>query len=85
MDINWHNIGTIVAVMIAVGGVMIALMKGFFMTSKACTENQDKCQTGICKKIDGLKDDIEEDRKTIHTNYAEIKGILGEIIGKLDA
>jgi len=64
---------------------MIALMKGFFMTSKACTENQNKCQTGICKKIDGLKDDIEEDRKTIHTNYAEIKGILGEIIGKLDA
>lgn len=88
IKVNWHIIITMIApvviTMIALGGVMIALMKGFFVTTKRCETAQKGCQIKLCKKIDDLKDDIKEDRKIANTHYAEIKETLGLIKGKLD-
>jgi hypothetical protein len=78
--INWHTVATLTIMMIAVGGAIIAILRGFFMTPKRCEEMQHLCQAGVCKKIDELKDDIR--RQEDH--YAEIKGILGQIKGKLE-
>jgi uncharacterized membrane-anchored protein YhcB (DUF1043 family) len=84
MKFDWHTIATIIVTVIAVGGVMVALLRGFFMTPKKCTEMQDKCQTSICKKIDDLKNDVKENRNIVSAHYAEIKEALGEINGKLN-
>jgi hypothetical protein len=87
-EFEWHTIipilGTIILTIIAMGGVMVALLRGFFMTPKRCVEMQHVCQAGVCKKIDELKIQVEKDGIIISNNYAEIKGILGQIKGKLD-
>lgn len=84
MKFDWHTIATIIVTVIAVGGVMVALLRGFFMTPKKCTYMQDKCQTNICKKIDELKDDVKENREVVSKHYAEVRGALGRIEGKLN-
>ena len=83
MKFDWHTLATIIITIIAVGGAMVALLRGFFMTPKRCVSMQDKCQTGICRKIDELKQDVKTDRETASLHYAEIKGALGRIEGKL--
>ena len=85
---NWHNVITIIATIattaIALGGVLFALMRGFFVTTTSCNSAQAKCQIGICKKIDELKLEIKEDRKIAGEHYAEIRESLGIITGKLN-
>lgn len=83
MKFDWHTIGTIIVTVIAVGGVMVALLRGFFMTPKKCNEVQHMCQGNICKKIDELKIDSKEHEAVANERYAEIKGALGRIEGKL--
>jgi hypothetical protein len=85
MKVDWHTIAAVIIAIIAVGGIMISLLRGFFMTPSKCEEMQDKCQGGICKKIDELKLDAKIDRKNANTRYAEIQGALGRIEGKLNA
>lgn len=84
MNIDWHNIAAIATTIVILGGVMVGLMKGFFVTTKNCVDNQDKCQTNICRKLDKLSNEVKEDRELMNTHYAEIKGSLGIIMGKLD-
>ena len=79
MIINWHDVATIVVTMTALGGVMMAILRGFFVTRKSCEGTQTKCQLSICKKIDELKLDFKEDRKImeiIKEDVATIKGAL---------
>ena len=79
MKINWHDVATIVATMAVLGGIVIALLKGFFVTAKGCSDTQDRCQLNICKKIDSLKIDLKEDRNVImgiKEDVALIKGAL---------
>jgi len=79
MKINWHDVATIVVTMIALGGVMMAILRGFFVTAKGCSETQNRCQLSICKKIDELKIDLKEDRNVImgiKEDVALIKGAL---------
>jgi hypothetical protein len=83
MKLEWHTIGTIIITVIAVGGVMVALLRVFFMTTKKCTEMQHICQAGICKKIDELKKEVKENREVVSKHYAEVSGALGRIEGKL--
>jgi hypothetical protein len=85
MKIQWHTIGTIIISVIAMGGVMVALLRGFFMTPKKCTEMQHICQASICKKIDELKQDVKENREVVSKHYAEVSGTLGRIEGKLSS
>jgi len=82
MKVNWHDVATIVVTMIALGGVMMAALRGFFVTTKACANTQDKCQASICHKIDELKKDVKENRNIVSTQYAEIKEVLGELKNK---
>ena len=84
MKLDWHTLATIIITVIAVGGVMVALLRGFFMTPRKCSEMQDKCQGNICKKIDELKLDVKSNRDIVSAHYAEIKESLGEINGKLN-
>lgn len=84
MKVNWHDIAAIVTTMFVLGGVFMALMRGFFMSKGACEGNQSKCQKAVCKKIDELKEQVSENKQTVSDHYAEIKGLLGEISGKLD-
>jgi len=79
MKINWHDVATIVATMAVLGGIVIALLKGFFVTTKTCADTQDRCQLNICKKIDELKEDLKEDRKTIITMKEDIATIKGAL------
>ena len=79
MKINWHDVATIVVTMITLGGVMMAILRGFFMSKTSCDYTQSKCQSSICKKIDELKEDLKEDRKAImiiKEDIATIKGML---------
>ena len=81
MKINWHDVATIVVTMIALGGVMMAILRGFFVTAKGCSETQNRCQLSICKKIDELKIDLKENRKTmeiIKEDVATIKGVISK-------
>jgi hypothetical protein len=84
MEINWHDVATIVATMSVLGGIMIALLKGFFVTTKGCQENQKTCLSAVCKKIDELKDDIKDDRRIANDHYAEIMNAIGLINGKIN-
>jgi len=79
MKINWHDVATIVATMSVLGGIVIALLKGFFVTRKSCEDTQVKCQANVCKKIDELKEDLKEDRKTIITMKEDIATIKGAL------
>jgi hypothetical protein len=54
------------------------------MTPKRCETQQYKCQKSICGKIDELKTDAKRDRNNANDHYAEIKGALGRIEGKLN-
>ena len=79
MKINWHDVITIVMTMIALGGAMMAALRGFFITRKSCEDTQVKCQASVCKKIDELKEDLKEDRNVIMSikeDVALIKGAL---------
>ena len=79
MKINWHDVATIIATMSVLGGIMMAVLRGFFVTRKSCEDTQTKCQASICKKIDELKTDLKEDRKTMiimKEDIATIKGAL---------
>jgi len=79
LKINWHDVATIVVTMIALGGVMMAILRGFFISRKSCEYTQNKCQLNICHKIDELKEDLKEDRKVImiiKEDIATIKGML---------
>ena len=81
MKVNWHDVATIFVTMIALGGVMMAILRGFFVTAKNCSETQNRCQLNICKKIDELKIDLKEDRKTmeiIKEDVATIKGVISK-------
>ena len=81
MKVNWHDVATIFVTMIALGGVMMAILRGFFVTAKGCSETQNRCQLNICKKIDELKIDLKEDRKTmeiIKEDVATIKGVISK-------
>jgi len=87
-SINWHNVAGIIAavvtVTIAIGGIMLALMRGFFMTTKSCQLTQANCQQKVCKKIDELKTEVKENRELVGVHYAEIQGSLGRIEGRLN-
>lgn len=82
MSVNWHDVATITVTMIALGGVMVALLRGFFQTKKDCELDQDKCQLAVCRKIDELKKDIKDDRVIANEHYIEIKEALAEMRGK---
>ena len=88
MSVNWHNVAGIVAaivtISIAIGGTMLALMRGFFITTKKCEETQGACQQNVCKKIDELKKEVKENRGVVSAHYAEIRGSLGRIEGRLN-
>lgn len=85
MNINWNDVATIAGTMAILGGIMIGLLKGFFVTTKACLSSQKECQSNVCKKIDDLQEEIKEDRKIANQHYTEIKEALAEIRGKLNA
>jgi len=85
MNIQWHNIAAIIATMLLLGGVMIAIMKRFFVSTERCAVTHKDHRIDICKKIDELKSEIKEDRKTANTHYAEVKETLGLIQGKLES
>lgn len=86
---NWHEVATIIAAIvataIALGGVLITIMKSYFMTRSHCESSQERNRNNICKKIDELKKEMKEDRRTANEHYAEVKEALGIITGKLDA
>jgi hypothetical protein len=42
MKIDWHNIGTAVGVSIAIGGTIVALLRGFFQTKHGCEDTQER-------------------------------------------
>ena len=88
MSTNWHNVAgimaAVVSTVVAIGGVMFAIMRGFFKTTKSCQETQAACQQNVCKKIDELKTEVKEYRETSDTHYAEIQGSLGRIEGRLN-
>lgn len=84
MKINWQDAATIVVTIIAVGGVMMALLRGFFVTKKNLEQHQILCQATVCSKIDELKTDIKDNRMLVSEHYAEIKEELGLIKGKLN-
>ena len=79
MKINWHDVATIVVTMIALGGVMMAILRGFFVTAKSCSDTQTKCQSSICKKIDELKEDLKDDRAVIMNIREDIVEIKAKI------
>ena len=83
-SVNWHQLGGMLAIVIAVGGVIMAILKGFFVTNKRCDDTQAKCQATLCKKIDEVKDEVSSNRKIVSDHYAEIGKALGRIQGRLD-
>jgi hypothetical protein len=85
MGFDWHNVATIAGTMSLIGGVMIALMRRFFVSTEKCAMTQKGCQGEICRKVDELKAEIKEDRKIASDHYAEIKEALGIITGKLES
>ena len=85
--INWHTVATVVAAVVSsiatLGGIMFALMRGFFKTTRSCIATQEHCQQNVCKKIDELKKEVKDNREIVSQHYAEIKSELGIIKGKL--
>ena len=73
---NWHDIittaTTVILTGIAIGGVMFAMLKGFFKTVDSCEKEQTKCQANVCKKIDELKEEVKNNRDIVSSHYIEI-------------
>ena len=73
---NWHNIittsATVILTGISIGGIMYAMLKGFFKTVDSCEKEQTKCQANICKKIDQLSLDVKNNKELIVAHYIEI-------------
>ena len=84
MVLTWHDMATIIGVMVAVCGIMVALLKGFFITSSVCLKTQAGCKTAVCKKIDELKNDVKENRNVVADHYVEISKLLAGINGKTE-
>ena len=84
IDIEWHELAAVSVGCIAIGGTVVALLRGFFQTKKGCDMGQQTCQKTICAKLDTLGRVVVDDRKLASDHYAEIKGMLGKINGKLN-
>ena len=74
---NWHDIittaTTVILTGIAIGGVMFAMLKGFFKTIDSCEKEQTKCQANVCKKIDELKEEVKDSRTLILEILKELR------------
>ena len=83
MSPDWHTIATIIGTMLALGGVMFAMMRGFFKTTLGCQTTQEKCQQQVCKKIDELKGEVKENKAIVTKHYNELSTTLARIEGRM--
>lgn len=85
MSVQWTTVAAVVTTVSFVGGIMLVLMRRFFVSTEKCEITHKNHAGEISKKIDDLKTEIKEDRVIANNNHAETKETLGLIQGKLES
>jgi uncharacterized membrane-anchored protein YhcB (DUF1043 family) len=80
---TWSEVAAIIIAIIAIGGVVVGILKGFFQTKKVCTDKHNCDMKKIDTKLDKLEVQIGKNRDTVSAHYTDLSTALGRIEGQL--